>query len=261
MQLRKNRIKISRINDIFISHLHGDHIFGLYGLLSTFNLMGRENLLRLYAPEAFGDMLYSHLDDFDIMLGYELEFIPLNGKDPRKIYEDKNITVTTIPLVHRIPAYGFLFREKKKVRNIRKETIPLYNIPVASIPAIKRGEDFITGEGTLIPNSDLTIEPPKTRSYAYCSDTSYFKRLSSMVKGVDLLYHESTFASDNSKLAAISGHSTAVDAATVANDAGAGQLIIGHFSARYREASQLLKEAKSVFNNTIAAEDGLTISI
>ena len=261
MQLRKNHIRLSRINDIFISHLHGDHIFGLYGLLSTLNLTGRESPLRLYAPEAFGTMLFSHLGDFDIMLRYEIEFIPLGGKDPKRIYEDKHITVSTIPLVHRIPAYGFLFREKEKPRNIRKEIIPLYNIPLAAIPAIKRGEDFITREGTLIPNSDLTIDPPETRSYAYCSDTSYFKRLSAMVKGVDLLYHESTFASDNSELAAISGHSTAADAATVARDAGAEQLIIGHFSARYRETSQLLMEAKSIFNNTIAAEDGLTISI
>jgi len=193
MQLRKTKSRFSKINHIFITHLHGDHVFGLYGLLSTFSLMDRKTPLHLYAPAKYEALLKSHLSDFDINLSFEIDFIPLSGKDPVQILDDKYLTVTAFPLQHRIPAFGFLFTEKISDRNIIKECIEKYRIPVVRIPAIKKGEDFITEDGTLIKNQNLTLPPPKPLSYAYCSDTKYFKRLASFVSGVTLLYHEATF--------------------------------------------------------------------
>jgi ribonuclease Z len=261
MQLRKTRIRFAKINHIFISHLHGDHVFGLYGLLSTFSLMGRENPIHLYAPENYRSILISHLNDFDIRLSFEVDFIPLSGKDPVKILDDKYITVTAFPLQHRIPSYGFLFREKISERNIIKECIGRYNIPLVRIPAIKKGEDFIAADGTVIKNVDITIPPPEPLSYAYCSDTKYFKRLASFVKGVSLLYHEATFDQSKEELALITGHSTTLDAAKTALDAGAGALLIGHFSARYKDVSPLVEEARTVFHETYPAIDGKSFEV
>jgi len=260
-QLRKNHIRFSKINHIFISHLHGDHVFGLYGLLSTLSLIGRKSPIHLYAPENFGPILHSHLDDFDIHLSYEIDFIPLSGKDPIQILDDKYLTVTSFPLQHRIPSYGFLFREKKGDRNIIKERIAEYNIPVARMNSIKKGADYVLDNGIIIRNEDITISPPEPLSYAYCSDTRYFKRLSSFVKGVSLLYHEATFSKEMGSLAKTTGHSTTEDAARTAAEAGAGALIIGHFSARYRETGKLLEEAKALFPVTYAAKDGTTYNI
>jgi ribonuclease Z len=256
MQLRKAKIKLAKINHIFISHLHGDHIFGLYGLLSTFSLMGRKNPIHLYAPENYRLILQSHLADFDIKLSFNIEFIPLSGKDPVQILDDKYLTVTSFPLEHRIPAFGFLFREKMHERNIIKECILQYQIPASRIPAIKKGMDFVTSDGRIIQNEDITLPPPKPLSYAYCSDTKYFKRLASFVKGVDLLYHEATFDKSQEELARITGHSTTTDAATTALKASAGCLLIGHFSARYKNIGLLAEEARSIFPNTFPAIDG-----
>jgi ribonuclease Z len=261
MQLRKCKIKFGKINNIFISHLHGDHIFGLYGLLSSFNLMGRENTISIYAPENYLPMLLSHLRDFDIILNFEIDFVPLIGKDPFKIYEDKYITVTSFPLKHRIEAYGFLFREKPADRNIIKDCIGKYSIPTSRIPAIKKGQDFITNEGQVIKNEEITIAPSKPLSYAYCSDTMSFRRLSTYVKGVDLLYHEATFDGSMSVLAKTVKHSTTLDAAKTALDAGAGTLMIGHFSARYKDISGLVDEARTIFPATIPAIDGTTYDL
>jgi ribonuclease Z len=256
MQLRKTRLRFAKINHIFISHLHGDHVFGLYGLLSTFSLMGRTNPIHLYAPENYDKILKSHLIDFDINLSYEIDFIPLCGKDPVKILDDMYLTVTSFPLQHRVPSYGFLFREKRSEKNIIKECIDKYKIPTVRIPAIKKGEDFITSDGTLIKNRDLTLPPPEPLSYAYCSDTKYFKRLASFVKEVSLLYHETTFDKSNQDLAKITGHSTTLDAAKTAHDANVGTLIIGHFSARYKDISHLVDEARIFFPETYPAIDG-----
>lgn len=261
MQLRKCRIRFGKINNIFISHLHGDHIFGLYGMLSTFNLMGRENTLSLYAPENYLPMLNSHLSDFDMNLSYKIDFVPLKGKAPVKIYEDKYLTVTSFPLKHRIEAFGFLFREKPADRNIIKECITKYSIPTSGIPGIKKGQDFVTEDGIVIKNEEITISPPDPLSYAYCSDTMPFSRLSAFVKGVDLLYHEATFDGSLSKLAKQVMHSTTLDAARTAAKAGAGTLMIGHFSARYKEISGLVDEARTIFPNTIPAIDGTTYDI
>jgi len=261
MQLRKNRLRFSKINNIFISHLHGDHVFGLYGLLSTLSLTGRKTPVCLYAPENYHKILLSHLLDFDIHLNYEINFIPLNGNDPVLILDDKYITVTSIPLKHRVPSFGFLFREKRAERNIIKEGIAMYNIPRVRIPAIKAGADFIAPNGAIIKNEDITIPTPEPVSYAYCSDTKYFSRLSSFVKGVTLLYHEATFDNSLADLAAITGHSTTLDAARTALEAGAGALIIGHFSARYKSIKPLVEEAKTIFANTFPALDGMTYDV
>jgi ribonuclease Z len=261
MQLRKCKIKFGKINNIFISHLHGDHVFGLYGLLSTFNLMGRENTLNLYAPENYLPMLLSHLRDFDINLNFEIEFVPLKGNEPIKIYDDKYLTVTSFPLMHRIEAYGFLFREKPADRNIIKDCIVKYSIPTSRIPAIKKGQDFITNEGLVIKNEEITISPSEPLSYAYCSDTMSFSRLSTFIKGVDLLYHEATFDASMSELAKTVKHSTTLDAAKTALKAGAKTLMIGHFSARYKDISGLVDEARTIFPATIPAIDGTTYDI
>jgi len=261
MQLRRNRIRFGKINHIFLSHLHGDHVFGLYGLLSTFSLMGRAAPLHLYAPENYNSMLRSHLADFDIHLNYEIDFIPLAGKNPVKILEDKYLTVTSFPLQHRVTAFGFLFAEKPHDRNIIKDSIFRYEIPSVRIPAIKKGGDFITKDGVLIKNEDITVAGPAPLSYAYCSDTKYFKRLSSFVKGVDLLYHEATFDMSLQDLAKTTGHSTSLDAAKVASSAGAGSLMIGHFSARYKDISPLVEEARQIFPLTFPALDGHTYEV
>jgi ribonuclease Z len=261
MQLRKNRVRFGKINHIFISHIHGDHVFGLYGLLSTFSLMGRKNPIHLYAPENFLQIINSHLNDFDIHLSFEIDFVPLSGKNPVQILNDKYLTVTSFPLKHRVPAFGFLFREKASDRNIIKECIEKYKIPTVRIPAIKKGEDFITSEGNIIKNDELTLPPTEPLSYAYCSDTKYFKRLASFVKEVTVLYHEATFDKSNADLAAVTGHSTTLDAARTALDAGARSLIIGHFSARYRNISFLVEEARTLFPATVAAIDGRSYDI
>jgi ribonuclease Z len=261
MQMRRCRIRLGKINHIFISHLHGDHIFGLYGLLSTFNLMGRQNPIHLYAPEGYREMLISHLNDFDINLNFEIDFTPLSGKDPVSILEDKHITVTSFPLRHRVKAYGFLFREKQADRKIIKESISNYEIPVASIRAIKKGEDFVTKEGKVIRNEEITIPPLKPLSYAYCSDTMFFPALAGYVKDVSLLYHEATFDAGLVELARLTGHSTTLDAANTARMANAGTLLIGHFSSRYKDINPLVEEARTIFPNTIPAIDGATYDI
>ena len=261
MQLRRCSIRFGKINDIFISHLHGDHMFGLYGLLSTFNLMGRTNPIRLHAPANYDLLLRSHLSDFDIHLNFEIVFVPLQGNDPAIVYEDKHLTVAAFPLKHRIQSYGFVFREKPADRNIIKEKIEEYSIPSCRIPGIKKGQDFVNDEGMVIKNDEITVPPPKPLSYAYCSDTMYFARLSSFVKGVDLLYHEATFDGSMEKLARKVMHSTTLDAAKTALKANAGTLMIGHFSARYDDVTSLVEEARTIFPSTIPAIDGNTYSI
>jgi len=261
MQLRKNKLRFGKINHIFISHLHGDHVFGLYGLLSTFSLMGRANPINLYAPRNYEGILSSHLSDFDIHLSFDIKFTGLSGNDPVKILDDKYLTVTSFPLEHRVPAFGFLFREKPYDRNIIKEYIEKYSIPAVRIPAIKKGEDFIASDGTVIRNEEITRPGPDPLSYAYCSDTGYFTRLPLFVRGVDLLYHEATFDKSLGELAAITGHSTTTDAARTALEAEVKALIIGHFSARYKDVYPLVDEARTVFPNTFPAIDGETYEI
>ena len=261
MQLRKNRIRFGKINHIFISHLHGDHVFGLYGFLSTLSLMGRKNPLHLYAPANYDSILHSHLSDFDIHLSFEIEFVPLNTKEPVIILDDKYLTVTAFPLMHRVPSFGFLFREKEKDRNVIKESLAEFSIPKERIPSIKKGSDYIMTDGTIIRNEDITLPPYEALSYAYCSDTKYFPRLASFVKEVTLLYHEATFDKDKTDLAKVTFHSTTHDAAKTAVNSGTKTLLIGHFSSRYRKIEPLVEEARSIFPRTFPAIDGKTYEI
>jgi len=255
IQLRRFKVKLQKIRVIFISHLHGDHVFGLPGLLSSFSMLERTEPLDIFGPPYMENWLSEHLKYFTPP-GFPLYFHTLTAKEPELIYEDKQLTVTCFPLEHRIPTWGYLFVEKEKLLNIRKEMIDFYRIPVRNIPGIKAGADFYTEAGKLIPNAQLTHPPAKLRSYAYCSDTVYIEDLSRMIRNVDLLYHEATFGNDEKSRSKETFHSTAEDAAHVALAANAGKLVIGHFSSRYKDITPLLEEAQNIFPNTIAAKDG-----
>ncbi len=253
--LRRSKICFTKVNHVFISHLHGDHCFGLIGMISTFLLLGRTSPLHVYAPEEFGPMLKAQMDMFCHAMDYQVEFHGLDTTQETVIYDDRSLSVTTIPLDHRVPCCGFLFREKPTQNHIRREMIDMYGIPVSQINNIKAGQDWVTEDGEVIPNERLVIPAAPPRSYAYCSDTRYMPTLHEKVKDVTVLYHESTYASDMEKNAAKYFHSTARDAATVARDANVGQLILGHFSARYDDETVLLNEALEVFPRCVLADE------
>jgi len=259
LQLRRSKLKFSRLNHIFISHLHGDHCFGLIGLLSTFDLLGRTAAMHIYAHPDFEPILNMQLDYFCKKMDYEVVFHPINPSKIEIIYEDRSVSVTTIPLRHRIPTCGFLFSEKKTPDHIKRDMIDYYGIPTCDINRIKNGEDYVLADGTVIPNNRLTAPSSSPRKYAYCSDTLYHREIIEQVKGVDLLYHEATFADSDRPKAEMTFHTTALQAATIAKDAGVKQLVIGHFSARYEEENLLLKEAQSVFPNTVLAIENLKL--
>jgi ribonuclease Z len=256
MQLRKNRIRLGKIHHIFISHLHGDHIFGIFGLLSSFSLFGREEPLHVFGPEGLEEMVLDHLKFFQNDLGFEIYFHRIQCRRPALIHSDKNITVHSLPMIHRISTCGFLFREQPRDRKILKEKITEYNIPVKDIPKIKLGTDFIMPDGTCIPNAELTLPPRAPRSYAFCSDTRPNMENVPLMEGVDLLYHEATFAQEDASLAHETYHSTARQAAEMAAGADVGKLLIGHFSSRYKDISILEAEAREIFPDTTAVNDG-----
>ncbi|MFH1004636.1 MAG: ribonuclease Z [Bacteroidota bacterium] len=256
IQLRKFHFKIQRIKNIFISHLHGDHYLGLPGLLSTMHLLGRKEEVHIYSPPGLEEIISITHYHSKTTLNFDLKFHLIEENSSGRIFEDDKISIETIPMSHRIPCYGFLFREKIKFRNIIKEKIDEYKIPVQKIHNIKSGKDFITTDGKIISNNELTIEPPSLRSYAYCSDTIYNNSYIEQIKNVDLLYHEATFASDMADKALNTFHCTAKEAATIAKKANAKKLIIGHYSARYKDLSPLLIEANKVFPNTVLAVEG-----
>ena len=249
LQLRRLRLHFAKVSSVFISHLHGDHCFGLIGMISTFGLLGRTANLHIYANEQLGDMLHRQMDFFCRDLGYEVVFHPIDASSRQVIYEDRSLTVETIPLTHRLPTCGFLFREKPSLPHIRRDMIDVYQIPTSQIMNIKNGADWTTADGELIPNSRLVVPAAPPRSYAYCSDTRYMPDLHLQLKGVSTLYHESTYGEDNLQMAQKYYHSTARQAAMVARDAGAGQLILGHYSSRYNDERVLLDEAREVFGN------------
>lgn len=261
MQMRRYKIRFGRINNIFISHLHGDHFFGVYPLLSTYNLMGRKTPLHIYAPAPAEELISRHLADFDIHLGFDLFVHPVSGRSMKKVLDDKRVEVFSFPLKHRITTYGYLFREKISDRNMIKDKIAEYRLSVEEIGAARRGEDIIRDTGEVIPCATVTLEPRRPVSYAFCSDTGWFKKLASYVSGVDLLYHEATFGADNDKLAVMTRHSTASHAAKVALEAGVGKLLLGHFSARYRSTAPLEEEARQIFPHCEAAREGITYEI
>lgn len=256
MQLRKYKLKLSRLEHIFISHLHGDHALGLVGLISTLNLLGRKNELFIHAHAPLESILKLNIDFFVNELNFPIRYNHLDSKKHKTILSDKSLTVESFPLKHRIASNGFLFRENQKEPNIRKELIEKYSIPLAEIVRIKHGEDFTTSNGVVIPNSELTFISSSPRSYAFCSDTSYSEKLIDWIKGVDVLYHEATFDHSLAKMAKATGHSTALQAATIAAKAQVGKLVIGHFSSRYKDVKPLLDEARAVFPETYLAEDG-----
>jgi len=256
IQMNRFRIKFHRINHIFISHLHGDHYLGLMGLLSTMHLQGRTIPIHLYGPADLKEIIDIQLKYSQTDLRYEIEFHPVDPASPKLIYENDELQVHTIVLNHRIACTGFLFSEKQKPRKLLKEKLLEYQIPVSAFPDLKEGKDFFTENGTKIPNAELTNEPRMPRTYAFCSDTIYFKQIIPQIKGIDLLYHEATFMNDKVERAAETFHTTAAQAAKIASDARVKKLIIGHFSARYKNLYPLLEEAKAVFENTSLALEG-----
>lgn len=261
IQLRRNKISFSKIQHIFISHLHGDHYYGLIGLISTMNLMGINHDLHIYAHSDLKNLIQPQLDYIRGELNINLIFHPLNFKKPQTIYETKKIEIISFPVKHSMPTCGFLFREKPKRANIRKEMIKLYDISVAEIKKIKDGADFECSNGTVVPNAELTVQAPRPNSYAFCTDTAFYPPLAEILKDVNVLYHESTFLEDLKDLAAKTQHSTAKEAAEMAILSGAKKLLLGHFSARFKNSKRFEEEAKQFFPNTEAVEDGQTYII
>lgn len=249
MQLRRCHVRFTKVSHVFISHLHGDHCFGLIGMISTFGLVGRTATLHIHANELLNDMLQRQMALFCHDLGYEVVFHPLDASRRDIIYEDRSLTVETIPLTHRLPTCGFLFREKPLLPHIRRDMIDFYQIPTSQIQNIKNGADWTLSDGTIVPNARLVTPADAPRSYAYCSDTRYMPELHKQLKGVSTLYHESTYGEDNLQMAQKYNHSTARQAAMVARDAGVGQLVLGHYSSRYEDETVLLNEAREVFEN------------
>ncbi len=259
IRIRQYKVKASKINHIFISHLHGDHFFGIFGLISSFNLLGRKNDLHIYAPGDLQKIVYTVIKKND--LNFNIFFHKLNTEKKETCYESKSIKISYFPLNHRIETYGFLFEEKKKEKNIKKELISKYKLSISDILNIKKGKDYLTEKGEKIPNKELTLPDRKPRSYAYCSDTVFEPKIIPFIKNADILYHEATFTEELKETAKITKHSTASDAATIALKANVKKLIIGHFSSRYKDNNQILSEAKNIFPNTFIAEDGLTFDI
>ncbi|MFO7935899.1 MAG: ribonuclease Z [Bacteroidales bacterium] len=254
IRLLHQKVTPTRIHHIFISHLHGDHVFGLPGLISSMGLMGRHTPLHLYGPSALKDWLELNTRFFPVP--FSLHYHVSGQPEDALIFEDDKITVRSISLKHRTRTYGYLFREKKRLLNLRKEKIGELGLGIEDMVRIKEGADYTTSSGRLIPNRELTLPPYHQRSYAYLSDTAFDPALSEQVRGVDLMFHEATFAAGDEKLARETMHSTSVQAAILARQAGAGRLLIGHFSTRYKEFEPLVEEAREIFPNTDGVNDG-----
>ena len=261
IRLRQLKLKTTRLNHIFISHLHGDHCFGLIGIISSLGLLGRTADLVIHAYPDLEKLLQPQIDYYCAEIGYKVLFEPLNPRQHTLLYEDRTVKVFSIPLKHRVPTCGFLFEEKERERHIIREMMDFYHIPIKEIARIKQGVDFVTPEGELITNERLTISPAPAKRYAYCSDTAYSEKIIPWIEGVDLLYHEATFSQADIARAKETCHSSARQAAEIAKAAGVKQLLIGHFSARYDYPQLLLDEAQAVFPNTILAFDGLQIDV
>lgn len=256
-QLRKYKIKFSRISRIFISHLHGDHFFGLIGLIATFGLLNRKSELHIHGPKGIREIILMQLKLSGSWVAYPLHFHELDAVDSKLIFENDKIEVHTIPLSHRIYTNGFLFREKPLPRNLNMTAISKYpEIEICDYQNLKNGRDYKMEDGGTIPNAELTFDPPKILQYAYCSDTAYDEKIIPLIKDIDLLYHESTFLEDNKDLAQITKHATALEAATIAKMANVKQLILGHYSSRYKDTTLFQEEAKIKFTNSVLAEAG-----
>jgi len=256
VQLRKHKIKFSRINHIFISHLHGDHFFGLPGLISTFRLLGRDKEMHIYGPKGIKEAITLLLKLGDSWTNFQLIFHELTSKEQELVFDDDRVTVETIPLNHRVYTNGFLFREKLGARKLNIDAVAEFKIDKSYFQNIKKGRDIILDDGSKILNEHLTFNPPKPKSYAYCSDTAYKPELVPLIKNVDVLYHESTFLDSETHLSEKTKHATAKEAASIAKSANVGKLILGHYSTRYKSIELFKEEAETIFQNVGLAEDG-----
>ncbi|MDQ6471844.1 ribonuclease Z [Flavobacterium sp. LHD-80] len=258
VQLRKNKIKFSKINHIFISHLHGDHLYGLIGTISTFSLLGRTTDLHIYGPKGIKELILLQLKLTESWTTYNLFFHELESKESEIIFEDKKVIVKTIPLKHRVYTNGYLFEEKPDERKLNVEAVQKYDIHVAYYQKIKNGGDITLDNGTIIENEKLTFDPAPTMKYAFCSDTVYHEAIIPIIKDVDVLYHESTFLESEASLAQKTLHSTAKEAAHIALQANVKQLVLGHYSTRYDGIERFKEEAQEIFPNVLLADDGVS---
>ncbi|WP_299242335.1 ribonuclease Z [uncultured Aquimarina sp.] len=256
VELRRNKVKFSRINHIFISHLHGDHFFGLVGLVSTFRMLNRENPLHIYGPKGVKEAITLQLKLSNSWTDYPLHFHELTNPDSEVVFEDDKVVVRTIPLQHRIYCNGFLFQEKSGDRKLLMSKVLNYDIDKAYYRSIKKGKDAVLNDGSVIPNAELTDDPVPVKSYAFCSDTRYDEDKVSLIKEVTALYHESTFLESHKHLCYRTGHSTAIEAATIAKKANVKNLILGHYSTRYDNIEQFKDEALTVFDHVEIGDDG-----
>lgn len=256
VQLRKNKIKFSKISRIFISHLHGDHFFGLPGLVATFRLLGRDKELHIYGPKGIKEAITLFLKVGNSWTDYPLYFHELTSKESEVVYEDDTVKVSTIPLVHRIYTNGYLFEEKPESRKLNFEEATRLQIDKSQFNNIKAGKDITLGNGDVVPNVQLTFNPPKTKSYAFCSDTLYNPAMVPIINGVTVLYHESTFLESEAGFTERTKHSTAKEAASIAKEANVGKLILGHYSTRYKSIEPFKEEAQEIFPNTELGDDG-----
>lgn len=261
LQMMQTHQKMNRLSGIFVSHLHGDHMFGLPGLISTLALHGRTADLHIYAHAELEQVMRPWLDYFCRDMMFEVVFHPIDCSQKAVIYEDRSVKISSLPLRHRVPTTGFLFEEQPLLPHIRRDMIDFLGIPTYAINTIKQGEGWTSPDGKFYPTSQLTTPATPSRSYAYCSDTMYMPALAERVRGVNLLYHEATFSQKDARRARETFHSTTADAARVAREAGAGRLVIGHFSARYDDERQLLAEAREGFADTILAREGLCVQV
>ena len=255
IQLRKAGVSFLKIEHICLSHIHGDHLFGLFGLLSTMGMLGRSSDLDIYAPASFRPVLYFFLSSFGEGIKFGINFVPLEMKEPEVVYENRTVELLAFPLNHRVDTYGFMIREKLPPYNVHKEAISRYGLSLTEIGTLKRGEDVLRPDGSVIRNDEAAYIPYAPRSYAYCSDTAPFPELSRWIAGVDLLYHEATFPAEMSEMAEKTFHSTTLQAAQTALDAGAKRLLVGHYSSRFPSVDFYLDELKTVFPNAELAHD------
>lgn len=261
LQMRKMKIKFSRLNHIFISHLHGDHSLGLPGLVSTLGMLGRMGDLFVYGPAEVGEYVQVIEKLFCQGSPFQMKFQAVDTNNYNLVMEDRSVSVYSLPMKHRVPCCGYLFVEKERSPHIIREMIDFYKIPISKIELIKQGADFVTEEGEVIPNKILTRPAEPAKRYAYCSDTAFFPKIVPYIEGVDLLYHEATFLEADSARAYETFHSTTKQAASIARNAQVKKLLIGHYSARYIDLLPLEKEAKSIFHNTLLANEGMVLSL
>lgn len=261
IRFRQLKLRFNKLNHIFISHLHGDHYFGIFGLISTFQMLGRKNDLHIFSFKELKSIINKTLNTFNEELSFKIVFHDLNANGYNLIFNDKNVEVYSFPLNHRVPTCGFILRETHNKLNIKKEVISKYKLNVEQINDIKNGNDLIINESNIIPNAELTLPLKNCASYAYCSDTLFSEQYIEYLKNVNVLYHEATFCEEHKDRAKSTNHSTSKQAAEVALKANVNKLIIGHFSARYKNLSKLHNEAKSIFKETYLAFDGEVFEI